>query len=283
MTFADFITNNPGATAQITLSLALVAVTIVYTYYTARQTGEMSETREVDNQPVVRGGVSVMGPTHLTAVVRNTGNAAAHDVSTKLYFPDTDTENINIKIATLLPEEYYEFGFPLRKSDEERTFITGFDEIDTRLTEANSDGIMHVETTCENPFGKSYCYDDELDVLDLKENLSQILYDDEQTKIRKAVEGIESELKGVGKGIKQEHTDELAKSQLYDRVLETGRDMSPVEYETLRDNIGIGSKVFYGIILSLENSELVEYPDDQRLRIDDGVELTFPDSPKKQD
>lgn len=277
MTLADFVTNNPSATAQIALSLALVAVTIVYTYYTARQTGEMSETREVENQPVVRGDIDNMGPVNLTAVVRNTGNAAAHSVSTELHFPDTDTENIKFKTATLLPGESHEFGFPLKESDEGRGFITGFDEIETRITEADSDGVMYVETTCENPFGKSYSYDDEIDVLDVKENLSQILYDDEQTKIRKAVEGIESELGDVEKGINQEHTDALAWSQLYDRVLETGRDLSPVEYETLRSNVGVGSKVFHRIILSLENSGLVEYPDDQRLRIDDGVELTFSD------
>lgn len=278
MTIADFVTNNPGATAQIVLSLALVVVTIVYTYYTARQTGEMSETREVGNQPVVRGGIDNMGPVHLTAVVRNTGNAAAHDVSTGLYFPDTDTEKIEFKTATLLPGEYHEFGFPLKESDEERGFITGFNEIETRITEANSEGVMHVETTCENPFGKSYCYDDEIDVLDVKENLSQILYDDEQTKIRKAVEGIESELGDIEKDIHQEHTDALSQSQLYERVLEIGRDMSPVEYENLRSNVGVGSKIFYRIILSLEKSGLVEYPDDKRLRIDDGVELTFSDS-----
>ena len=97
---------------------------------------------------------------------------------------------------------------------------------------------MHVETTCENPFGKPYSYDDGIDVLDVKENLSQLLYD---------------------------------------RVLDTGRDLGPVEYEILRNNVGVGNKVFQRIIQSLENSGLVVYPDDQRLRIDDEVKLTFSD------
>lgn len=277
MTLTEFVTNNPGATAQIALSLALVAITIIYTYYTARQTDEMSETREINNQPVVRGGIGHIGSDGLTAVVRNTGNAAAHNISTELYFPDTDTENMNLRIATLLPSEYREFGFPLKQSDEPG-FITGLDEIDTRLAEADSDGVMHVKTTYENPFGKPYCYNDKIDVLDTKENLSQLRYDDEQTKMRKAVESIKSELKSVRNDINQKYTDALSRSQLYDRVLRTGREMSPVEYETLRTSIDIERGMFHRIIVSLVESGLVEYPDDQRLRIDDGVELTFPDT-----
>ena len=221
MNLVEFVTSNPIGVGQLAFSVALVLVTVGYTFYTAKQTKEMQASREMSNQPVVKGDIGHLGPVNLLAVVKNTGNGAAHNVSTKLYFDDVDVDPITFKTPVLTPGEEYEFGFPLKEDDD--GFLTGMDQIESLIDEHESEGILHVETTCENAFGDAYCYDDEIDVLDIKENLSQILYDDETTKMRKAVEGIESHLGDVEDSIRQEYTDALAQPELYERVLEEGR------------------------------------------------------------
>ena len=86
----EFIQSNPVALSQIALSFALVVVTGIYTYHTVKQTSEMEQTREMENQPVVKGGIAAPFPNHLCVVVQNTGNAVAHTVYAKMYFKDIE-------------------------------------------------------------------------------------------------------------------------------------------------------------------------------------------------
>lgn len=274
MNLVEFVTSNPIGVGQLAFSVALVLVTVVYTFYTAKQTKEMQASREMSNQPVVKGDIGHLGPVNLLAVVKNTGNGAAHNVSTKLYFDDVDVDPVIFKTPVLAPGEEYEFGFPLREDDD--GFLTGMDQIESLIDEHESRGILHVETTCENAFGDAYCYDDEIDVLDIKENLSQILYDDETTKMRKAVEGIESNLGDVEDNISQEYTDALAQTELYERVLEEGRTEGSVTFIALKNELGVERRMLSQLLRRMKMVGLVEYPDDVTLGFDEDVELTFP-------
>ena len=266
----EFIRSNPVALSQIALSFALVVATGVYTYYTMKQTDEMGKTRKMENQPVVKGGIIAPYPVHLYVVVQNTGNAVAHNVYAKMYFDDIDEEPEEFRTSILSPDEKYEFGFPL--SDED-TFITGMGRIENIIQENDSEGILTVETTCENPFGEEYSYEERIDVLKIKDNLSQIIRKSEEEKIRKAVEDIESNLSDIENQLNQTYTDELHRDELYEKAREIIRKEGAIEYTELKSRFGVKDRTMSNIVYKLKQNGVVQYPDDVHPLMNSGFRI----------
>lgn len=272
MGLVDYIASNPVSGGQLALSIALVFVTTVYTIFTYLQTREMRTTREINNKPVIKGDIDHLGSINILLVTKNTGNAAAHNVSTEIYFEDVDVEPTTFKIPVLSPDERYEFGFPL---SEEKKFLMNWNEVKSILEEQDSNGILHVQTTWESPFGESYEHHDEIDVLDIMENLSQMLYDDEETKMRKGIEGIKKSLGKIEEAINQEYSEELAKIKVQNKILKEGQRKGAVTFAELEHSLGIDRIKLAMALSSLKDVGLVDYDDDGWLPNNEDVELDF--------
>lgn len=244
----SYILTNPSSTAQIALSAALVVVTVAYTYFTKQQTDEMADTRKMSNQPVVRGGISSMFPTSLVVEITNTGNAAAHDLHATLDFVDTDDAPQEFRTSILQPGESYELGFPL---DDDKTFTTNMHGIESKLEERDSEGILHVDTEFESPFGAEYEEHEEIEYFDVVENMSQIIRDSNEDKIASAVEGIEDELgtanthlEEIGKTDeqkereRQERKEQRERRKRHQSVLDTVQEASRMEFGELVEEVG---------------------------------------------
>ncbi|MFC7078298.1 hypothetical protein [Haloarcula halophila] len=244
----SYILTNPTSTAQIALSAALVVVTVAYTYFTKQQTDEMADTREMSNQPVVRGGITSMFPTSLVVEITNTGNAAAHDLHATLDFADTDDDPQEFRTSILQPGESYELGFPL---DDDKPFTTNMHGIESKLEERDSEGILHVDTEFESPFGTEYEEHEEIEYFDVVENMNQIIRDSNEDKIVSAVEGIEDELgaanthlEEIGKTDeqkereRQERKEQEERAERHQNVLDTVQEASRVKFGELVEEVG---------------------------------------------
>jgi ribosomal protein S25 len=119
-----------------------------------------------------------------------------------------------------------------------------------------------VETTCENPFGKEYSYTEEIDVLQIKDNLSQIIRKSEEEKIRKAVEDIESNLSDIENELNQTYTDELSRDELYEKARKIIQKEGVVEYGELKSRFGVKDRTMSNIVHKLKRNGVVQYPDD---------------------
>ena len=250
----DWILNNPATFSQLLFSLALVIATGAYTYYTKRQIDEMEEARKQSLQPVVKGGIGLIGPVNMACTIQNTGKGAAHNVHTKIYFEDMDCEPVEFKTPTLTTDEEYEFGFPLGKDN---GFSIGMNEIESAIDENDSEGILIVETTCEDAFGREYEQRTEIDVLDVKENLSQIIRDGEEEKIRKAVEGINSNIEDIASDMDLKPQAEAATRDVYFEVLNKIESEGRIGYEDLRYQLGLSDNALYKMINKMQRGGLV--------------------------
>lgn len=269
----SYILTNPGSTAQIALSAALVVVTVAYTYFTKQQTDEMADTREMSNQPVVRGGITSMFPTSLVVEITNTGNATAHDLYATLDFADTDDDPQEFRTSILQPGESYELGFPL---DDDKAFTTSMDGIESKLEEQDSEGVLHVDTEFESPFGTEYKEHEEIEYFDVVENMSQIIRDSNEDKIVSAVEGIENELgtankhlEEIGKTDEQKERERQRRKEQRERrkrhqsVLDTVQEASRVGFGELVEEVGESPE---------DVAESVRYLD-EFMSVPDGAEL----------
>lgn len=204
----DFIQANPAEAGQIALSLALVVVTAVYTYFTYTQTTEMKKTREVSNQqtiemektrersnqPVLQGSLLTHVPTLVVAEFKNTGNTAAHNLSATIDFDDLNADPLQYTIPILSPDEDYRFRLPLDNSDKA---LWKMDEVESILNDQDSSGILTFEFCFENPFGKEYCNKNSINVFEWLDNSSYSVRYSEEAQVIKALEGIESNLEDL--------------------------------------------------------------------------------------
>jgi hypothetical protein len=271
----DFINNNPLAFSQTVLSLALVVATFVYTYFTWGQTSEMEQTREQSNQPVVKGGIGVISPGNLAVTITNTGNGAAHNVHAEMFFDDIEGEDGKEVFRTpiLTPGEEFEFGFPVPA---DHRFVNSYNELENLIEEHDSEGILTVETECESAFEEEYSYTTEIDVMDVKENLSQIIMDGEQEKMRKALQGIESNLGEIADATNQEYQDELAHQEIYHTVLNIIESEEEIGFEDLRYRTGVQQEtVLHKLVRKMERAGLVSYPSDENLMFGNNVEIQW--------
>jgi len=268
----DWILNNPATFSQLLFSLALVIATVAYTYYTKGQIDEMEEARKQSLKPVVKGGIGLIGPVNMACTIQNTGKGAAHNVHTKIYFEDMDCEPVEFKTPILTTDEEYEFGFPLGKDN---GFSIGMNEIESAIDENDSEGILIVETTCEDAFGREYEQRTEIDVLDVKENLSQIIRDGEEKKIRKAVEGINSSVEDIASEIDFEPQAEAATREIYFEVLDKIESEGTIGFEDLMYQMGLSKNLLYNMIYKMQRGGLVDYSEDKNLRLHDNVEIEW--------
>lgn len=270
MGFFNWILENPTTFSQLLFSFALVISTIIYTWYTRVQTEEMEQTRETTNRPVVSGGLDIMGPTHLVSIIRNTGNGAAHNVSSNIYFEDVDAGPIEFKMPILPTGEEYEFEIPL--DDDYDGFITGMDQVEKLINENDSEGILVIESEYEGPFGEEYETRSEVNIPDLRMNMPFIIRSSEEEKVRKALEGVESSLSDIEKKVNQEYQDEESFQFLYDLVRETIKEKGKIGFEDLKYDTGIQkSKTLHNIVNRMQKAGLVDYPSDENLRFHENV------------
>lgn len=195
----DFIRQNPLAASQVALSLALVVTTAVYTIYTKWQTDEMQQTRETSNQPVLQGSVITHAPTLVMAEFQNTGNAAAHNITASVYFEDIDVEPMEFCLPMFPPGESHQFTVPIDDSEQVQRKR---EELKSKLEDKNSSGVLTFKFGCESPFGKSYTYENEVNVLNWLENSSSVVNYSEKSKVRQSIEGIESNLDDINQNLK---------------------------------------------------------------------------------
>lgn len=191
---SDFIQANPVEAGQIALSLALVIVTGIYTYFTYSQTKQMKKTREVSNQPVLQGSVITHAPTIVVAEFRNTGNIAAHNVSENIRFKDLDTGPLEFAIPILSPDEDYRFRLPLDDTDKA---LWKMEEAETILEDEDASGTLVFEFCFENPFGTEYCRTNTVNVLDWLNKSPYAVGYAEKEKSRAALEDIGSRLDDI--------------------------------------------------------------------------------------
>lgn len=268
----ELVAEQPLVVSQTLFSFALVIVTVAYSYYTRGQAKEMEITRKQSNQPVVKGDIDLLGP-NMICTLKNTGNGAAHDVRTKMYFEDMDFEPIEFKKPILTTGEEYEFGFPLGK---EEGFSFKIGEIESKIEDNNSDGILRVETTCENAFGEEYNPTNEIDVLEVKEDLSQIVRDSEEEKIRKSIEGIESNIGDISDEVSLKYQDQIAYSEVYKLVRDEVESKGVIGFEDLKYRLGIQKDVVVKkIIDQLQRGGLVDYSSDKNLLLNENVEIEW--------
>jgi len=269
-----WVLNNPATFSQLFFSGTLAAVTIVYTFFTWRQTGEMEKTRQVSNQPVVKGKFGLMGPINLILEIQNTGNSPAHNVNGEVFFKDIDIESLDFYIPILSEDEAYEFGLP-QEGGEEGGFFIGFGEIQNLIDEYNSEGILVVETEFENPFGEEYENRAELDILSFMDNKSHIIHDGEEEKIRKAIEGIDSSLEDVSNQLNSGPRSESADHKLYSTILEAIKGNESIQINALHYITGISQTKIYDIVDDLERAGLVETPEDKHPMLQEDTEITY--------
>jgi len=267
-----WILENPATFSQLLLSFALVIATIAYTIYTKGQIDEMEKTRKQSLKPVVKGGIDLMSPVDMTCTIQNTGNGAAHNVHTKMYFEDMDFEPVEFKTPILTTDEQYEFEFPL---GEDSGFSTGMNKIESEIDENDSEGILTVETTCEDAFDRVYEHRTEIDVLDVKENLSQIIRDGEKKRIRKAVEGINSNIEDIASEMDLKPQAEAATRDVYFEVLNKIESEGRIGYEDLRYQLGLSDNALYKMINKMQRGGLVDYSEDKNLKFHDNVQVEW--------
>ncbi|EMA28484.1 helix-turn-helix domain-containing protein [Halobiforma nitratireducens] len=144
------------------------------------------------------------------------------------------------------------------------------------IEEHGSEGILTVDTECESPFGEAYDYETKVDVLEVRENLSQLIRKSEEEKIRKAVEGIESNLDDIESGISQQYQDAQAYQDLHQVVLKIVESEGEIGFEDLKGRVGIKKdSVLSGMINRMQRAGLVDYPDDEHLRLSGNVEIEW--------
>lgn len=272
--FSNWVINNPAIFSQLVLSGALVLVTIAYTVFTKWQTDEMELTRKVSNQPVVKGGLGLMGPVNLILLIQNTGNSPAHNVNGEFYFEDIDIEPFEFHIPILSTGEEYEFGLP-EEGGEEGGFLLNFGQIQDLIEEHDSDGILIVETEFENPFGEEYETKTELDLTSFMDNKSHIIRDGEEEKIRKAIEGIDSSLGDAVDQINSGPRSENADHQLYTTVLDILQERESTQFDAIHYTTGISQSKLYDIIDDLEKAGLVETTEDLHPMFNPETEITY--------
>ncbi|QRV16021.1 hypothetical protein JMJ58_03740 [Haloterrigena salifodinae] len=199
----DTIQENPIAASQALLSFALVIATAIYTYYTKAQTDEMEATREMENQPILRGNVLTSAPTLMVAEIRNTGNGAAHDVTITISIEDIDAEPVEFTTPILSPGEDFRFPIPVNETD---SMVLKMGAVQSKLDEKDSDGILTFRFDCESPFGKEYTYKNEVDLYAWLENKGALVNYEEEVKMRKALEDIESNLEDIERTMKSNNS-----------------------------------------------------------------------------
>ena len=134
--------------------------------------------------------------------------------------------------------------------------------VENLIEEKNSEGILTVETSCKNPFGREYTYTEDLDVLKVKDNLTQIIRKSEEEKIRKAIEGIESNLSDIENGLNQTYTDERYKDELYQKAMKITQQEGTIGYAELKARFGVTDHTMSNIIHKLKQNKVVQYPDE---------------------
>jgi len=190
----EFIEENPIAVSQTLLSLALVVATVAYTYYTKSQTDEMEATRETSNQPVLKGGVLTPAPTLVSAEIKNTGNAAAHDVVAKVYFDDVDCEPAEYRIPILSPGDDYRFQLPIVDSNRG---LRKMDRIEKKLDDEGSKGKLTFQFSCQNPFEVEYDYENQVDVREWLDNSTYTVNYEDTAKMHKSLKSIDSSIDSI--------------------------------------------------------------------------------------
>ena len=267
-----WILENPATLSQLLFSFALVIATLAYTYYTKGQIDEMEEARKQSIIPVVKGGISLIGPVNMACTIQNTGKGAAHNVHTKIYFDDMGFDPVEFKTPILSTDEEYEFGFPL---GEDNRFSISIQEIESAIDENNSEGILVVETTCEDAFGREYEQRTEIDVLDVKENLSQIIRDGEEKKIRKAIEDINDSMEDIASEMDLEPQSEAATRDIYVEVLDKIEAEGTIGFEDLMYQTGLSKNLLHNMIHKMQRGGLVDYPEEKNVRIHDNVNIEW--------
>ncbi|QCS41308.1 hypothetical protein [Natrinema versiforme] len=199
----ETIQDNPIAVSQTLLSFALVVATVIYTYYTKAQTDEMQATREMENQPILRGNVLTFAPTLMIAEIRNTGNGAAHDVTMTISVEDIDAEPIEFTTPILSPGEDFRFPIPVNETD---SMVLKMGGVKSKLEEQDSNGILTFSFECESPFGKEYSYTNDVDLYAWLENKGTLVNYEEEVKMRKALEDIESNLEDIERTMKSNNS-----------------------------------------------------------------------------
>jgi transcription termination factor NusB len=295
-----YIEENPVAVGQLVLSLALVITTGYYAYHTKQQademeksreatsdqteemqktreattdqTQEMVKTREIDNQPVIRPSIKYWSPTNLAVVVQNTGNSPAHNVDSEMYFEDIDVEPNEFNTSILTTDEEFLISLPLPT---EGTFVTGKSTIEDKIEEAGSDGILTVETECENPFGDEYEYNETIDALEFAKSDDRMIIADDKENIRKAVEGIESNLSDIEKSINQEYTDQESRNQIYKVVKKQIEDAGVINYDKLKSRVYIDYRTLDSILSRMQESGIIEIDDDIHILVSDDFDIEY--------
>lgn len=186
--FVNAIRENPIATSQIFLSIALVAATFAYTYYTKLQVEEHKTDRKTRNQPVIKPDLHPEGGKMYTLRLHNTGNGAAHQLEVNYRMENQASDSASVlERPVFLAADDIVLTPP---SEEFRAFIKG-----GKVEQGNKkDYICVFEITFESILGEKYEYKESIDFVQVVQNQLSGEVTGELKKIRKAVENINKSL-----------------------------------------------------------------------------------------
>jgi hypothetical protein len=144
-----------GETAQIAsaiFSLGLLGATAAYAYYTRQSIRAQAS-------PHLKPGIEYGSAEQLYLVIRNTGNAAAHDVEARWSLLRPAGRGRTWRIETIPPSGRHRFKLPFPGSEE-----TEIENIKERLS--GTSGALHFEAECKNILGQTKGFEEKVQVKD---------------------------------------------------------------------------------------------------------------------
>lgn len=191
--------------AQVALSavLALATVvlayaTLVYTNQTKTQTAEMEKTRKTSIRPVLKGTVESWTNLHHRFTLKNTGNGAAHDVTTRWGFSDRDYQE-EWSIPLISPGDQHNFMFPFGSDPPP---FTTLDDLEEQLDE---DTTLHFEAEYSDPLGNEYQTREDIPVLKTARSGAGVeqFHKDELKRVRSELEKIRKDIRKERKAVQR--------------------------------------------------------------------------------
>lgn len=184
--------------ASVIFAGALVIVTYLYYVETQDQTEEMEATRKAEVMPYLKANFIGIGGGNFFLTIENTGRGAAHHVVANWGVDDVPDAHQTLKSPMMAPGDDFMFEIiPTKK----RGVLSMNDNIEEKIDDENSDGILKFEATCEDILGNECSFEENIDIMEHLETRHDLSIDSDEEKIRKAVEDIEDSISDIERKI----------------------------------------------------------------------------------
>lgn len=222
--------------ASLFFSGALVAVTVIYTYFTKKQTEETQQTRKTNVKPSIKAGIDFLGPGNIYFFLENIGKAAAKDVRAEWTIAGITKE---WEILVFSPGERYKFLLIVTEDDES---LTGIGDTTEYIEKSNRDSTLEYEVTCQDILNEEKKFSGGFNVLEQIESRIQareFQTKEELTKIREELADAGDAIDDLKK-VMEDFTDrDLARVKISEKILEILESQGPIKLSDLTNLTGI--------------------------------------------